>query len=197
MFIHGIVNKHFDAASNSGLPSVTPMLRRPPYRLTVFFFASLLAIPALHAFPQKNRQHHERKHLEREQIVALEGTWRQAAIGEDVVAMDKLLSDDYIGISSTGEVLTKTQQLDHMRDRQLVLDKLDTSEFKIKLIGNVAIVTSLAMVQGTSDGQPLQGAFRYTHVFQRLPTGIWKITNFEVTPTSRQHAHPATQAAQN
>jgi ketosteroid isomerase-like protein len=193
MSIHGIVINSFDVDSNSGLPSVTPMLRRPSTRLTVFLFALALATPASRAFPQKNHVHHERKHLEREQIVALEGSWRVAALGEDVTAMDKLLSDDYIGISSSGEVLTKAQQLDHMRDRQLILTKLDTSDFKIKLIGNVAIVTSLAQVQGTSDGQPLQGAFRYTHVFQRLPSGIWKITNFEVTPTTRLHALRASQ----
>jgi ketosteroid isomerase-like protein len=167
------------------------MLRRPPSRFTAALLVALATAPASRAFPQKNHQHHERKHLERQQIVALEGSWRQAALGEDVTTMDKLLSDDYIGISSSGEVLTKTQQLDHMRDHELVLKQLDTSDFKIKLIGNVAIVTSLAMVQGTADGQPLQGAYRYTHIYQRLSTGVWKITNFEVTPSTRLHALPS------
>jgi ketosteroid isomerase-like protein len=169
------------------------MFRRPPSRFSAVLFAAVLATPVSQAFPQRNHQHHERKHLEREQIVALESTWRQAALGDDVASMDKLLSDDFIGIGATGEVLTKTQQLDHMRDRQLILTKLDTSDFKIKLIGNVAVVTSLAMVQGTSDGEPLQGAYRYTHIYQRLPTGVWKITNFEVTPTTRLHAQPSAQ----
>ena len=188
MYFLGMRNKLFDADSNSDLPSVTPMLCRPPSRIVLVLVIALVATPGSHAFPQRNHQPHERKHLERAQIVALEASWRQAAISEDVAAMDKLLSDDYIGISSNGEVLTKTQQLDHMRDHQLVLSKLDTSEFKIKLIGNVAIVTSLAMVQGSSDGEQLQGAYRYTHIYQRLPTGIWKITNFEVTPSTHMHA---------
>ena len=196
MLFLGILKKFFDVAPNSDLPSVTPMLHRPPSRFTVFLLATLLATPAVCAFPQRNHQR-ERKHVERAQIVALENSWRQAALSEDTVAMDKLLSDDYIGINSNGEVLTKTQQLDHMRDHQLVLKKLDASDFKIKLIGNVAIVTSLAMVQGTSDGQPLEGAFRYTHVYQRLSNGSWKITSFEVTPSTRLHLQPSAQSAQN
>ena len=56
--------------------------------------------------------------------------------------MDKLLSEDYLGIMANGEVFTKTQQLDRMRDRKFMITKLDTSEHKIKLIGNIAIVTS-------------------------------------------------------
>jgi hypothetical protein len=54
---------------------------------------------------------------------------------------------------------------------------------KIKLIGQrAAIVTSLARVEGTNDGRPLHGNFRYTRVYQRLPgTTTWRITSFEAT----------------
>ena len=52
---------------------------------------------------------------------------------------------------------------------------------KVKLLGQVAIVTSLAEVQGQNEGLPLNGRFRYTRVYQRLPSGAWKITNFELT----------------
>jgi ketosteroid isomerase-like protein len=163
------------------------MLRRFPIRIALFTAAALFAAqsPA-----QGHHRRHEPKHLEREQIVALEHDWQQAALTEDVPAMDKLLSDDYIGITATGEVVTKAQQLDHMRDRKFIISKLRTSELKIKLIGNIAIVTSLAQVEGSSDGDPLEGAYRYTRVYQRVASGVWKITNFEVTPTSRLHAIP-------
>jgi ketosteroid isomerase-like protein len=193
MSIHAIVIKRFDVASNSGLPSGTPMLRKLASRIAVVLVAALVLATAPHVFAQKNHQHHERKHLEREQIVELEKEWRQAALSDDVPTMDKLLSEDYLGITASGEVLTKAQQLDHMRTHEVMLTKLETSELKIKLVGNVAIVTSLAQVDGTSDGEPLRGAFRYTRVYQRLVNGTWKVTNFEVTPTTRLHALAASQ----
>jgi ketosteroid isomerase-like protein len=124
---------------------------------------------------------HEKKHDAKRQVEALEEEWRQAQLSGDVDTMDKLLSDDYIGISMTGQVNTKTQQLDRMRQHNVVLTKIDLGEVQIKLIGAIAVVTSRAEVEGTSDGEPIQGTFRYTRVYQRLPSGDWKITSFEAT----------------
>ncbi len=106
--------------------------------------------------------------------------------------MDKLLSDDYIGISMTGQVNTKTQQLDRMRLHKIALTKLDLGDRQVKLIGSIAIVTSRAEVEGTNEGVPVKGTFRYTRVYQRLPSGAWKITSFEATrvPGPKNPAEP-------
>ena len=167
------------------------MLRRHFTHVAAVLLAILLVAPLLCA--QKSPIHHKRKHLEREQIVALEQQWQQAMLANDVSAMDNLLSDDYLGISATGEVFTKVQQLDHMRDRQFVITGLEPSDRKIKLVGDIAIVTSLAQVDGTIDGQTLHGLYRYTRVYQRLPGGIWKITNFEGTPITHEQPSPPTE----
>lgn len=124
---------------------------------------------------------HEKKHDARRQIDALEEQWRQAQLTDDVAAMDKLLSDDYIGISMTGRVNTKVQQLDRMRMHKVTLTRIDLDDRQIKLIGSIAIVTSRAEVEGINDGVPVKGTFRYTRVYQRLPSGGWKITSFEAT----------------
>jgi ketosteroid isomerase-like protein len=128
-----------------------------------------------------NQPLHEKKHAAKQQVEALEEQWRQAQLGGDVIAMDKLLSDDYIGISMTGQVNTKTQQLDRMRLHKVALTKLDLGERQVKLIGSIAIVTSRAEVEGTNDGAVIKGTYRYTRVYQRLPSGAWKITSFEAT----------------
>ena len=130
---------------------------------------------------------HERKHDAKKQVEALEEEWRAAQLAGDISTMDRLLSDDYIGISMTGQVNTKAQQLERIRERKLVLKRLDLGETQVKLVGAIAIVTSRAEVEGTNDGTPVIGTFRYTRVYQRLPTGVWKITSFEATrvPKSR------------
>jgi ketosteroid isomerase-like protein len=174
------------------------MLRRLPTRVAVFLLTVLLMAAAAKVFAQspQSPQRREHKHLEHEQIVALEREWRQAVLADDAATMDKLLSEDYLGITATGEVHTKAQELDHMRDHKLVITKLENSDFKIKLIGRIAIVTSLAQVEGSSDDTPLHGAYRYTRVYQRVANGIWKVTNFEVTPANRLHGQPSTVATQ-
>jgi len=117
----------------------------------------------------------------REQIESLEHQWRQAQLDDDIPTMDKLLSDDFLGTTANGQVVTKAQQLDRMKRRAIALTKLDVSDVKIKLIGQVAIVNSLAQISGTMDDQPIVGGFRYTRVYQRLPNGSWKITSFSAT----------------
>ena len=149
-------------------------------RSAAILYAATLLVGPMPAWSQQAAPH-ERKHREREQVAALEMVWRQAQLANDVTAMDKLLSDDYLGITANGEVVTKNQQLEHMRQRQLVINKLEMSDLKIKLIGQIAIVTSLARIVGSLDGDALNGNFRYTRVYQRLPSGVWKITNFEAT----------------
>jgi ketosteroid isomerase-like protein len=131
------------------------------------------------------RPPHEPKRAERDQIEALEEQFRKAQLDGDVATMDKLLSDDYLGINANGELATKTQQLDHMRNRTLMLTQLDPSDVKIKLIGSTAIVTSLVQVEGVLDGTALRGRYRYTRIYQRLPNGAWKVTNFEITRIRR------------
>jgi ketosteroid isomerase-like protein len=128
-----------------------------------------------------NQPLHEKKHDAKRQVEALEEQWRQAQLVGDVAAMDKLLSDDYIGITMTGQVNTKTQQLDRMRMHKIALTKLDLGDRQVKLIGAIAIVTSRAEVEGTNEGAPVKGIYRYTRVYQRLPAGGWKITSFEAT----------------
>jgi ketosteroid isomerase-like protein len=146
-------------------------------------FAVFNAQPALaaHAFREK-------KHDAKRQVEMLEEQWRTAQLTGDIATMDKLLSDDYIGISMSGQVNTKTQQLERVKSHKFQLTRLDLREMQVKLVGAIAIVTSRADVEGTNDGAPVKGTYRYTRVYQHLPTGEWKITSFESTrvPGSRE-----------
>jgi ketosteroid isomerase-like protein len=154
--------------------------------------ATAFALPLL-----ANGPHPKRKDQYKHQVEQLEEAWRTAQLNGDTDTMDKLLSDDYVGITMTGQVVTKMQQLDRMRNRNTVLTKIELDDVKVKLIGTTAaIVTSLAEIDGTSDGAAMHGTYRYTRVYLRLPSGGWKITNFEATrvgmpPSDGKHPHAA------
>jgi ketosteroid isomerase-like protein len=66
---------------------------------------------------------------------------------------------------------------------------------KVKLIGSIAIVTSRAQVEGTSDNVSVKGNYRYTRVYQHLPSGVWKITSFEATHLPSSQGTKETSAA--
>ena len=147
-----------------------------PIRVLLVGLTALLTTLPLYAGPHRGAR------TMRDQIEALETQWKKAALANDIEAMDHLLSDDYLGITANGQVVTKPQQLDRMRTRNFSVSTLQVSDVKIKLISqHAAIVTSLAQVEGTNDGRPLHGSFRYTRVYQRIPNDGWKITSFEAT----------------
>jgi ketosteroid isomerase-like protein len=170
--------------------------RTPPSRIRTVLaiaFALGLGVAATwaHALPRPQKQL-------KQQIEEMEERWRSATLAGDVGAMDQLLSEDYVGISWTGQVNTKAMQLDRIRNRSLTMHRIDVSDKKVKLLGGVAIVTARADVDGTSEGSDMTGAFRYTRVYQRLPSGVWKITNFEVTrvpDVGERHHHSPVPAA--
>jgi ketosteroid isomerase-like protein len=165
-----------------------PIFVTPSRIATTLLLTAAMAMP-LPAFTQKHPRHETR-----DEIHDMERQWRQAELTDDATAMDKLLSDDYLGITGNGQVVTKMQQLDHMRSRSLSLTRLDISDVKIKKLGSVAVVTSAAEIEGTVDGQPLHGNFRSTRVYQRLPGGAWKLTNFEATRVRPAHTHDRADA---
>jgi ketosteroid isomerase-like protein len=136
------------------------------------------------------KTNHAGKKDAKRQIEAMENQWRDAQLTGNVAEMSKLLSDDFFGISMTGEVNTKATQLERMRNRVLVISKIELSDMKVKVIGSTAVVTSRAEVLGVNDGVPMTGSFRYTRVYQRTASGLWQITNFEATRLARQGVPP-------
>lgn len=152
----------------------------------VLIAAAALAIlaPVAPAFPARNPH----KRDTRAEVEAVDQQWRTAELANDTVAMDKLLSEDYLGVTAGGRVMTKVQQLDHMRNRQSELDRLEFSDVKVKLLGmNAAIVTSLAELDGTIDGRPIHGQFRSLRAYRHVPGAGWKIVNSQATPLRRLH----------
>jgi ketosteroid isomerase-like protein len=141
------------------------------------FLAAILFVPAAPARGQHPRRNDQFKH----QVEQMEQAWRAAELAGDVEAMGRLLSDDFVGISMSGQVVTKMQLLERMRNRRMTLTRLDLDDVHVKLIEQTAIVTSRAEVEGTNEGEAMHGTYRYTRVYSRLASGTWRITNYEAT----------------
>ena len=139
--------------------------------------------------------HPRNKDLARQEVEQMEQNWRKAELDSDLSALDNMLSDDYIGITMNGQVVTKTQQLDRIRNREVILTTLNLEDVKVKLVGGTAIVTSLATVQGTMDGRLINGRFRYTRIYAHQPGGEWKITNFEATQVGVPNPRPMSRTS--
>jgi ketosteroid isomerase-like protein len=153
------------------------VFRRGAGLVALASLAAILFVPVAPARGQHPRRNDQFKH----QVEQMEQAWRSAELAGDVEAMGRLLSDDFVGINMSGQVVTKMQLLERMRNRRTVLTRLDLDDVHVKLIEQTAIVTSRAEVEGTNEGVAMHGTYRYTRVYSRLASGTWQITNYEAT----------------
>ena len=121
------------------------------------------------------------RHESRQEILQLEQKWKDAVIARNVAAMDDLLSDDYIGITSSGTLESKEQTLANLKNGILSLRSIDMSDRKVRFYGTTAVVTSKAEVSGNGEDGNLTGNYRYTRVYVRDPKGGWRVVSFEAS----------------
>jgi ketosteroid isomerase-like protein len=129
------------------------------------------------------------KHESRVVIDQLEDKWRNAILKSDAAAMQSLLADDYTGITAYGTLQSKDETLSSMRSGSFQLTTLDLSDRKVRFYGSTALVTSSAVVQGKTPDGPVDGDYRYSHVYVRDAQGNWKIVNFEASHVRHPHPH--------
>ena len=140
--------------------------------LTLFCVGTLQA----HAlFP-----HHESAHKE---IEGLESDWRQAQLSNNVTEVDRLLADDYLGISANGTLETKADELTRRKSGSMHITQLDLSDVKVRIYGDTAVVTSKADLVGKSGDRDISGRYRYTRVYSNRD-GQWRIVSFEASRVS-------------
>jgi ketosteroid isomerase-like protein len=116
-----------------------------------------------------------------QQVAALSEQHRQAAIKGDTKVLDAVLADDWVVIGPTGEVDTKRQQEQKIKDKSLVFEAIDPKEVKVRVHGDAAIVMGLYRIKATLNGRTVDGVFRNTGVFTKQ-AGRWRCVFNQVTP---------------
>ena len=174
----------FDAPRQPGLTSVTTMRRRPVSSLCRYpipqAVAALLVLASCH--PVWALPHREKGEIHKE-IETLEEQWRLATVTNNIGEMNRLLADDYVGITSNGTVENKQQALAQRSAGTIRVSRLEITDTHVRVYGDTAVVTSQARIEGSNGTSDIGGQYRYTRVYNRR-MGQWKIVSFEA---SRMH----------
>jgi ketosteroid isomerase-like protein len=81
----------------------------------------------------------------------------------DIRALTRILSEEYVGTSTNGELAHKTQELDRYRSNQVRLASADLLDQKVLAIdNNTALETGTARYVGTNGGEAFAITLRYT-----------------------------------
>ena len=148
-----------------------------------------LVVPGLAQPTHQNGLPRAQRHEYRHEIEQLEEAWRTAMVKGDSAALEKLLADDYAGITAKGAIQTKEQAIQNLKSGALQLTALEISDRKIRVYGATAVVTSVAELTGGKSDAEVTGRYRYTRVYVRNPQGQWKIVSFEASRIQESPDH--------
>jgi ketosteroid isomerase-like protein len=109
------------------------------------------------------------------QLVAVQETHiRDARLGNDADALDKVLAEGYVSTSASGEIRDREQVLAALRSGESGLYKIDYSEMQVRCFGpTVCVVTGREDLGGKNKSGDFSSAYRFTRVWHK-EDGEWR-----------------------
>lgn len=112
------------------------------------------------------------QNLTLESIISCEEKLKVAMMNNDVATLNELLSDKLQFVVFDGSVITKNDDLKSHKAKMLKLNKLEFSEREIEIIGEHAVVTVKAYLEGSFAGNPIKDHLRYLRVWTKTSNGF-------------------------
>jgi ketosteroid isomerase-like protein len=130
---------------------------------------ALTLLGVLVAFPAHAQA---RNAAEREVLKASQLLDEASLIKKDRATMERMYADDYMYTHSNGNVLNKTQEIAESMSPDQAWTAHKTDDLKVRVYGNVAIVTGLSTLTGSAKGY-VSGGRRFTELWVRR-NGRWQ-----------------------
>ena len=138
-------------------------------RLLVVCVVALLAAPLL---AQKSAEVSKAEGV----LLAMEKTWTDAIQKKDLAAVGLLLADEYMIIDDEGLVRDKATTLSRLKSSDNDISTAVVDELKVRVYGNVAVVTGRQTEKSVEKGKNTSGAYRYTDVWVKRGNS-WQVVN--------------------
>jgi len=109
------------------------------------------------------------------QVKQYEECLKQAMLQSDVAALDELFAPDLSFTNHLGQLMTKQNDLQAHKSGMLKINQITLSDQKIKVYGDVAVVTVLAHIIGSFAGAASEDNFRFTRVWAKSTSNAWQV----------------------
>ena len=108
-----------------------------------------------------------------QQIRAVFDQINDALLKGDAAAWGKLAADDFTGIGADGKVLNKAEVMDGHRTGKIKYESIDTSEIKVRVYGDTAVLTDTSSIKAHRGDLDMSGQYRNVRVFVKR-SGKWQ-----------------------
>jgi len=106
-------------------------------------------------------------------LMKMELDWAQAGIKNDIAAVEKIVADDWVGIDSEGNAMTKAEAIAAMKSGSTTIQSYEFGPMKVRVFGNTAVVTGSDTEKSTYKGKESSGKYVWTDVYV-MRDGHWQ-----------------------
>ena len=114
----------------------------------------------------------------------LERRWQEALTQRDVTMLDRLMAEDYVLTTVSGEVVNKLRVLEEVKSSNATAEVRNT-DVAVRVYGDVAIVTGLVLISGRFNNQDVSTRSRYLKVYVKRQ-GQWRVVAAQATLIMQQ-----------
>ena len=118
------------------------------------------------------------------ELSKLEQVWNDAYVHGNVEPLERLLSDDLTVTMTDMTVLTKAQSIGLLRSGHLKFPRYETSDIRIRVYGDAAVVTGRLQRTRTVNGKNVDDDWRFTKVYVRR-SGKWQVVAWHASTSAR------------
>src|SRR5436190_23952077 len=100
-----------------------------------------------------------------EELLKLENEFARAVGSNDADALHRLLADDWVIVEPDGGLIDKARFLGVIRSGALSHESMESTDLRVRVYGNTAVVTALTTSKGKFMGQDFTSCERATDIF--------------------------------
>jgi len=115
-----------------------------------------------------------------EQVRATQAARFQAMLNADVAALNNVLADDLIYAHTTGTIDSKSSMIDNIGSGAIDYELIEPTDVRIRLYGDVAVVTGSANMQVSVVDQIHQVFIRFIEVYVARDDQ-WQLVSWQST----------------
>jgi hypothetical protein len=115
----------------------------------------------------------------------VEDRWAEAVTKRDQFALELVLAPQFIGISASGDVSTRNQQIAHLLVKNAGPDSLQQKVISVRFVGEVAIVNGTYVMAWKSEKGPVLEKGIFSHVFEHI-RDTWLCLNSQRTVVAEE-----------
>jgi Domain of unknown function (DUF4440) len=115
----------------------------------------------------------------------VEDRWSTAITKRDQYALELVLAPEFIGISASGDVATRNQQIAHLFLKNAGPDSLEQKVVSVRFVGEVAIVNGTYVMSWKGEKGPVLEKGIFSHVFEHVHNN-WLCLNSQRTVVAEE-----------